>query len=105
MNVEELLREENWHLKNQITDLKNVFDINRDILRLLTQQNSPKDHEHRLLLQIITKLTAINNEALLANLQLSQEKALLKEEVTSPTLRTSGSTWSSTTFRRGSPGR
>jgi hypothetical protein len=61
MNLEELLREENYHLKNEITDLKNVFDINRDILRLIAHHDNPNDHEHRLLIQIITKLTAINN--------------------------------------------
>lgn len=44
MSLEELLREENCHLKNQITDLKNVFDINRDILRLIAHHDNPDDH-------------------------------------------------------------
>ena len=31
----ESLREENFQLKNEITDLKNGFDLNRDVLKIL----------------------------------------------------------------------
>lgn len=43
MNFEELLREEHNYLKNEITELKNAFDINRDILNILTKQDFKED--------------------------------------------------------------
>lgn len=57
------------------------MDINKDILRLIHLEEYKKDPEHRLMLQIISKLTAINNEAMINNLQLVQDKTVLKEEV------------------------
>ena len=34
----ESLRMENFQLKNEITDLKNGFDLNRDVLKILEDQ-------------------------------------------------------------------
>lgn len=57
------------------------MDINKDILRLIHLEEYKKDPEHRLMLQIVSKLTAINNEAMIANLRLVNDKTVLKEEV------------------------
>lgn len=57
------------------------MDINKDILRLIHLEEYKKDPEHRLMLQIVSKLTAINNEAMIANLRLVNDKTFLKEEV------------------------
>ena len=35
----EALKEENFQLKNEITDLKNGFDLNRDVLKILEEQS------------------------------------------------------------------
>lgn len=35
----EVLKEENFQLKNEITDLKNGFDLNRDVLKILEEQS------------------------------------------------------------------
>ena len=34
----EALKMENFQLKNEITDLKNGFDLNRDVLKILEDQ-------------------------------------------------------------------
>ena len=34
----ECLKMENFQLKNEITDLKNGFDLNRDVLKILEDQ-------------------------------------------------------------------
>jgi hypothetical protein len=89
-----MLREENYQLKNEITDLKNAFDLNRDILKILSTYNTRNDPEHHLLLQIITRLTTVNNQAMLNSIELIQEKNILKQEVLAHTRRTSALTFS-----------
>jgi hypothetical protein len=87
-----MLREENYQLKNEITDLKNAFDLNRDILKILSSYNHRTDPQHNLLMQIITRLTTVNNQAMLNSLELIQEKNVLKQEVTLTQNRISDST-------------
>jgi hypothetical protein len=79
-----MLREENYQLKNEITDLKNAFDLNRDILKIVSTHNNRTDPHHTLLMQIITRLTTVNNQAMLNGLELIQEKNILKQEVAHP---------------------
>lgn len=86
-----MLREENYQLKNEITDLKNAFDLNRDILKILSSYTARSDPEHHLLLQIITRLTTVNNQAMLNSIELIQEKNILKQEVIRYSQRTFGS--------------
>lgn len=74
-----MLREENYQLKNEITDLKNAFDLNRDILKILSTYNARADPQHNLLLQIITRLTTVNNQSMLNCIELIQEKNILKQ--------------------------
>jgi hypothetical protein len=81
MMEEHYLREENYQLKNEITDLKNAFDLNRDILKLLSAYNSKTDPHFNLLMQIITRLTSVNNQAMLNNIDLIHHKNTLKQEV------------------------
>jgi len=81
MKVEEMLREENYQLKNEITDLKNAFDLNRDILKILSSYSHAADPQLHLLMQIITRLTTVNNQAMLSNIELIQQKNVLKKEV------------------------
>jgi hypothetical protein len=83
-----MLREENYQLKNEITDLKNAFDLNRDILKILSTYNSRADPQHNLLLQIITRLTTVNNQSMLNCIELIQEKNILKQEVSIAKCRT-----------------
>ena len=77
----ESLRMENFQLKNEITDLKNGFDLNRDVLKILedqTKETKPKAH---IFYQIISRLTGINNSVMLANMNLVQEKNHLLTDV------------------------
>lgn len=83
-----MLREENYQLKNEITDLKNAFDLNRDILKILSTYNARADPQHNLLLQIITRLTTVNNQSMLNCIELIQEKNILKQEVSIAKCRT-----------------
>jgi hypothetical protein len=83
-----MLREENYQLKNEITDLKNAFDLNRDILKILSTYNARADPQHNLLLQIITRLTTVNNQSMLNCIELIQEKNVLKQEVSIAKCRT-----------------
>jgi hypothetical protein len=83
-----MLREENYQLKNEITDLKNAFDLNRDILKILSTYNARADPQHNLLLQIITRLTTVNNQSMLNCIEIIQEKNILKQEVSIAKCRT-----------------
>lgn len=79
-------------MKNEITDLKNAFDLNRDILKILSTHNTRTDPQHHLLMQIITRLTTVNNQAMINCLELIQQKNILKQEVPPTAPRTSAST-------------
>ena len=70
----ESLRMENFQLKNEITDLKNGFDLNRDVLKILEQQSKETNPKSLIFYQIISRLTGINNQIMLANIELVQEK-------------------------------
>lgn len=70
MNLEDMLREENYQLKNEITDLKNAFDLNRDILKILSNHTANNDPQQQLFFQIITRLTSINNSAMISTVEL-----------------------------------
>lgn len=85
-----MLREENYQLKNEITDLKNAFDLNRDILKIISGYNHRTDPQHSLLMQIITRLTTVNNQAMLSSIELIQQKNVLKQEVKFAVVRTCG---------------
>ena len=102
---EEFLREENYQLKNEITDLKNAFDLNRDILKILSGYNERLDPHFSLLMQIITRLTSVNNQAMLNNIDLLHHKNILKLEVSPPPLRISNLTTLSTSSRTNWPPR
>lgn len=65
-------------MKNEITDLKNAFDLNRDILKILSSMKNGSDPQHNLLMQIITRLTTVNNQSMLNALELIQEKNVLR---------------------------
>ena len=88
-------------MKNEITDLKNAFDLNRDILKILHGYNEKTDPHFNLLMQIITRLTSVNNQAMLNNIDLIHQKNVLKQEVPPHPLRTSDSILRSTPMRPG----
>ena len=88
--MEDMLRSENFQLKNEITDLKNAFNLNRDILKIVTSYNPVTDPQRHLLLQIITRLTTVNNQAMLNAIELIHEKNVLKQEVCMVEGRTCG---------------
>ena len=92
-------------MKNEITDLKNAFDLNRDILKILHGYNEKTDPHFNLLMQIITRLTSVNNQAMLNNIDLIHQKNVLKQEVPPHSYRTSNSTWRSMPTRSDCRGR
>ena len=81
------MREENYHLKNEISELKNAFDLNREILQILSKYDKKSDPQHTLFMQIIAKLTEVSNQALLSSIGLLQEKNTLKQEVSGKVVR------------------
>jgi len=81
-NIEyESLKSENFQLKNEITDLKNGFDLNRDVLKILQEHSKTSHPQMQIFYQIITRLTSINNQTMLNNLELLQDKNKLITEV------------------------
>ena len=83
----ECLRQENFQLKNEITDLKNGFDLNRDVLKILEEQVKETNPKCLLFYQIISRLTGINNQVMLANVDLVQEKSQLFTSVSQSLFR------------------
>lgn len=81
MDITDLLRDESHQLKNEISDLKNAFDLNRDILKILSSQATRQDPQHQLYFQIITRLTSVNNQAMINSVELIHEKHVIKQEV------------------------
>lgn len=77
----ESLRMENFRLKNEITDLKNGFDLNRDVLRILESQVKEAHPQFQIFYQVISRLTGINNQIMIRNIELIQEKNKLMTEV------------------------
>lgn len=75
------MQTENYQLKNEITDLKNAFDLNRDILKILSAYDYRADPQLHLLMQIITRLTTLNNQAMLNGIDYIKQKNILKDEV------------------------
>jgi hypothetical protein len=61
MFSEELVQQEFYRLKNDITDLKNALDINRDILTIITSKKSTGDAKTDTLFRIINRLTKQSN--------------------------------------------
>ena len=72
--------------------MKNAFDLNRDILRMLSNYSQSADPHMYLLMQIITRLTTVNNQAMLSSIDLIQQKHILKQEVIALQCRTCVST-------------
>ena len=56
--------------QNSIADLKNALDINRDVLKILSTYNHAADPQILLLMLIITRLTTVNNQNTLSNIEL-----------------------------------
>jgi S-adenosylmethionine:diacylglycerol 3-amino-3-carboxypropyl transferase len=61
--------------------MKNAFDLNRDILKMLTNYNQNADPHMKVFMQIITRLTTVNNQAMISSIDLIQQKHILKQEV------------------------
>ena len=55
------------------------MDLNRDILKVLASQQHEKSHQ--LFMNIIDKLTSINNQAMLEAVDILQQKNALRSEV------------------------
>lgn len=77
----ESIRSENFQLKNEITDLKNGFDLNRDVLKILQEHSRETHPQLHIFYQIITRLTSINNQVMISNMELLQEKNRLNTQV------------------------
>lgn len=77
----DLIKQENFQLKNEITDLKNGFDLNRDVLKILEDQMREKNPKIHLFYQVISRLTGINNQVMLANIELLVDKNKIAAEV------------------------
>jgi alpha-galactosidase len=60
-----MLKEENYQLKNEISELKNAFDLNRDILKIISTESKSTNPRIQMLYQIINRLTSINNQIMI----------------------------------------
>ncbi len=55
--------------------------MNRDILKILSDQNKYNNPKNHIFYQIITRLTSINNQAMINTANLIHEKNVIKQEV------------------------
>lgn len=58
--------------------MKNAFDLNRDILAILSEQNKNKTVDIKIFYQIIRRLTSLNNQTMLIFGDLVSEKSKMK---------------------------
>lgn len=58
--------------------MKNAFDLNRDILAILSNQQKTNSVDIRIFYQIIRRLTSLNNQTMLVFGDLVSEKSKMK---------------------------
>ena len=61
--------------------MKNAFDLNRDVLKILEDQIKEKDPKTHIFYQIISRLTGINNQVMISNMEILTEKNKILTEV------------------------
>ena len=62
-------------------DLRNALIMNKDFLVLLSRQEPCETSKNKLLYKMVIKLTEQSNQVMVSNLELIQEKQVLKEYI------------------------